>query len=96
LLLPARQAWLWIYPEHRDIHGWLALVGAGCGAALYDSTGCGTEARVGHEAPAVRRPRWTHEQGEKPSCFDWAAWPAVAGDHSCSGQALVSTILERA
>jgi hypothetical protein len=32
-------------------------------------------------------------QGKKPSCIDWAAWPAIAGDHSCSAEKMVQTIL---
>jgi hypothetical protein len=93
LLLPAGDGLAWIYPEHRDITV-LALVGL---EPERRSTidGMWAEARVGHEArlcASAAEPG----QGEKPSCFDWAAWPAVAGDHSCSGQALLSTILDSA
>jgi hypothetical protein len=33
------------------------------------------------------------EQGAKPSCIDLAAWPAIAGDHSCSPKELLQTVL---
>ena len=33
------------------------------------------------------------EQGAKPSCIDLAAWPAIAGDHSCSPTELLQTVL---
>jgi len=33
-------------------------------------------------------------QGEKPACIDLAAWPAVAGDHSCTPPEFLSTILD--
>ncbi len=33
-------------------------------------------------------------QGEKPACVDLAAWPAVSGDHSCTPQELLRTVLE--
>src|SRR5262249_50770005 len=32
-------------------------------------------------------------QGLKPQCIDYAAWPAVAGDHSCSAKDMVSEVL---
>jgi hypothetical protein len=33
------------------------------------------------------------DQGKKPSCIDLAAWPAIAGDHSCSPKELLQTVL---
>ena len=91
--LPAGRAQAWIYPEHRDITV-LALDGLNAERrATIDALWA--EARAGHEgrlcAPVVDT-----TQGTKPSCFDWAAWPAIAGDHSCSGAELVSTIIDAA
>jgi hypothetical protein len=88
LVLRAGESLAWIYSEHRDI-AVLALVGLD---AERRSTidGMWAEARMGHEdrmCATAAEP----VQGEKPSCFDWAAWSAVAGDHTCSGQALVTT-----
>ena len=33
-------------------------------------------------------------QGLAPACIDWAAWPAIAGDHSCSSTQMLATALE--
>ncbi len=33
-------------------------------------------------------------QGPKPACIDLAAWPAIAGDHSCSPGEMLRVILE--
>ncbi|HLN57526.1 MAG TPA: hypothetical protein VK416_03140, partial [Thermoanaerobaculia bacterium] len=37
---------------------------------------------------------WAGEQ-TKPDCLDWAAWSALAGDHSCSSADLLATVLEK-
>jgi hypothetical protein len=91
-LLPAGRCLAWIYPEHRDITV-LAVTGLSPERrttidALW------AEARAGHEARLCAQ---VAEAGdaEKPTCFDWAAWPAVAGDHSCSGVEMVDTILKK-
>jgi hypothetical protein len=90
-LLPAREGRAWVYPEHRDITV-QALVGLDPQRrATID--GLWTEARAGHEARLCQQVVEA-AQGEEPSCFDWAAWPAVAGDHSCSAAEMVHTILE--
>jgi len=34
-------------------------------------------------------------QGLTPSCIDWAALPAIAGDHSCSSQEMLDTVLTK-
>lgn len=34
------------------------------------------------------------EQGLKPACSDWAALPALAGDHSCSSRELTDIVLK--
>jgi hypothetical protein len=33
-------------------------------------------------------------QGLTPACIDWAAWPAIAGDHSCSSAQMLATARE--
>src|SRR5215469_15668561 len=33
-------------------------------------------------------------QGAAPSCIDWAALSAIAGDHSCSAAEMTATVLE--
>ncbi len=89
LLAMTAPAWAWVYPEHRDI-------------AVLSVTGMDPEHR------AVFDQFWnTARQGEKkrfcpngadaaqgldPQCIDWAAMSAIAGDHSCSSQALLDTV----
>jgi hypothetical protein len=51
------------------------------------------EARRGYEARLCEQTD-AGDQGEKPACIDFAAWPAIAGDHSCSPQTMLEAILE--
>ncbi len=90
LTLAAGEARAWIYPEHRDI--------AGEGVKDLDAAQRATldrlwaEARKGHEArlcPTI----FEETQGRHPTCLDWAAWPGIAGDHSCSGNQMLETVL---
>jgi hypothetical protein len=89
LLIPGR-AGAWIYPEHRDIMaealGLLPPEEQALFAELWAA------ARTGQE------PRYctTVVDGDgraKPSCIDLAAWPAIAGDHSCSPDQFVEKTL---
>jgi hypothetical protein len=32
-------------------------------------------------------------QGARPTCIDYAAWPAIAGDHSCSARDMLDIVL---
>jgi hypothetical protein len=87
--LPA-PASAWIYPEHRDIAvaGFQKLDPAQQAAlsALWD------EARVGYRGKLCPRPS-EGDQGLHPSCIDFAALPALSGDHSCSPRQVVDEIL---
>ncbi|HQQ75972.1 MAG TPA: hypothetical protein PLB01_01335 [Thermoanaerobaculia bacterium] len=85
---PARA---WIYPEHRNIAG-SAFEGLDPArkAVLEKLWG---EARKGHEDRLCEKP-WAGDQGNKPGCIDLAAFPALAGDHSCSADQLLKTVLE--
>ncbi len=83
---PARA---WVYPEHRDI--------AVLGVESLDPERRATlgrlwaEARGGHEArlcEAAADPA----QGRHPPCIDWAAMPAIAGDHSCSSADMLDIV----
>ena len=88
IALPARA---WIYPEHRSIAG-TAIAGLSPeDRAALDALWA--EARTGHEERLCDTP-WAGEQGPKPSCLDWSAWPAIAGDHSCSAGQMLGTVLE--
>jgi hypothetical protein len=84
---PARA---WVYPEHRTI----ALVALRELDAerrktlqeLWADARRGNEARLCEVADAA-------EQGEEPTCIDYAAWPAIAGDHSCSSREMLDSVL---
>ena len=81
----------WVYPEHEHIT-LLAVQDLNPERRealdqLWSSARHGFEQRL----CAVVADR---AQAPKPSCLDWTAWPAIAGDHSCSGADMLSTILE--
>ncbi|HWE22779.1 MAG TPA: hypothetical protein VG496_02450, partial [Myxococcales bacterium] len=78
-LAPAARAW--IYPEHRDI--------AVAGIAALSSSERDALQRLWTQARTALPNRFCEgitagDQGMKPACIDFAAWPALAGDHSCS------------
>ena len=81
----------WVYPEHRDIM-LLAIekLSTDYRASLDELW---AQARVGFEfrlSENVIEP----EQLLKPEFIDYAAWPAIAGDHSCSAENMMHNILE--
>jgi hypothetical protein len=51
-----------------------------------------SDARRGHESRLCAQIA-DPAQGTKPSCIDYAAWPAIAGDHSCSAQETLQEVL---
>lgn len=86
----ARDARAWIHPEHREIAGIaIAQLDAPRRAAL---DALWAEARKGHEDRLCESP-WAGAQGKKASCIDFAAWSALGGDHSCSADDLLASIL---
>jgi len=81
----------WVYPEHRDI-------------AVLAVAGLDPERRTQFDA-LWHLARGTHAdrlcelgvdrtQSVAPSCLDWAALSAIAGDHSCSAEEMTATVLE--
>jgi hypothetical protein len=78
----------WVYPEHRQL-SLLAVQGLdGERRAVFDRMW--QLARTGDEqrlCPAGA----DSEQGTAPSCIDWAALSAIAGDHSCSSRDMFET-----
>lgn len=80
----------WVYPEHRDITVAAVLKLDSVRRKQLDSLW--SWARVGHEQ---RLPSSIVIQvlPEKPVFIDWGAWPAIAGDHSCSSADMLNTIL---
>src|SRR5882672_10488529 len=81
----------WVFPEHRDI-AVLAVhkLSASQQASLQSLW---TEARAGHEARLCAEAA-EPAQGPKPDCIDYAAWTAIAGDHSCSARDMLGTVLD--
>ena len=49
------------------------------------------EARINHEKRLCERGADT-AQGVLPGCIDWAAMPAIGGDHSCSSRQMLDSV----
>lgn len=83
-------AFAWIYPEHRDITMKAITMLNPERRKLLDKLW--QSARTGYESrlcPMVITP----EQGFNPGCLDFAAWPAIGGDHSKSSADMINNIL---
>jgi len=81
----------WVYPEHRDITLFAIQKLSTSYRELLDQLW--SDARKGFEFrlnEAVIDP----EQTTKPLFLDYASWPAIAGDHSCSAENMLHNILE--
>ena len=87
----AGPAQAWVYPEHRDIAVLAVETLDPARRALFDRLW--SEARAGHEQRLCAAGA-DREQGLAPACIDWAALPAIAGDHSCSSRNLLDTALK--
>ena len=90
-LASAAGARAWIYSEHRAItaRGIEGLDPRHRGelGALWSA------ARSGHEARLCAKAA-EGDAADAAACLDLAAWPAIAGDHSCSPQGLLATVLD--
>ena len=85
------QASAWVYPEHRDIAVLAVEKLDPERRAVFDDLW--RSARATQEARLCELGA-DPAQGVAPSCIDWAALSAVAGDHSCSAEEMTSTVLE--
>ena len=83
-------AFAWLYPEHRDITVLAVQRLEPAPRALLEQLW--SEARAGHEARLCAQ--LVDTAPGNPACIDYAAWPAIAGDHSCSARDLLSTVLD--
>src|SRR4249920_2319548 len=90
LLLLPRVGLAWLFPEHRDIMAQAIEKLDPAQREAFDKLW--SEARSGHEARLCPEPAES-AQSAKPTCIDYASWPAIAGDHSCSAQEMVGTVL---
>jgi len=85
---PARA---WVYPEHRDIAVLAVEKLDAERRALFDRLW--REARTGHEQRLCEQGA-DGKQGVAPACIDWAAFAAIAGDHSCSSKNMLDNVLK--
>jgi hypothetical protein len=80
----------WIYPEHRNIA--VAAVEKLPPADRAALEALWSVARVGWKGKLCPRPA-EGDQGLAPACIDFAALPAMAGDHSCSPKEIAESVL---
>jgi hypothetical protein len=80
----------WVYPEHRDIAVIAILKLDSAHRAVLDRLWA--LARKGHES-RLNLAVADATQGEHPKFLDYAAFPAIAGDHSTSADDMLNNIL---
>jgi hypothetical protein len=80
----------WVYPEHRDIL--LEAIGMLDQDRMTTLNRLWDEARVGHEERLMEFTVPIDSAYAKDG-IDYASWSAIAGDHSCSSEEMLSTIL---
>jgi hypothetical protein len=90
LLFSAAPARAWVYPEHRDIAVRAVEKLDAERKSQFDRLW--GEARAGHEKRLCAQGADT-QQGVAPDCIDWAAFTAIAGDHSCSSSNMLDSTL---
>jgi hypothetical protein len=88
--LVAGPAAAWVYPEHRDIMiealRRLPPEQQRLIAELWAAARLGRESRYCITEVA-------DDGSARPTCIDLAAWPAIAGDHSCSPEQFLASVL---
>jgi hypothetical protein len=91
LITGIKHANAWVYPEHRKI-SFVAIQNLG---PLYQAAlnRLWMEARQGYESRLTATVT-DHSQVKETGLLDYAAWPAIAGDHSCSPSELLNTVLQ--
>ena len=91
LLFCSSSIYGWIFPEHRDIT-FIAIkkLSPEYRQALDKLW---ADARTGYES-RLSEAVIDATQSTKPSHLDYATWPAIAGDHSCSARNMLHNILE--
>jgi hypothetical protein len=91
LYLSSVKTFAWIYPEHRDI----TLLAIQNLSPDYRATlnQLWTEARPGYE-DRLTVAVIDATQSVNPIQLDFASWPAIAGDHSCSPENMLYNVLQ--
>jgi hypothetical protein len=87
----AGAAFAWVYPEHREIALLAVRALDAPRRAVFDALW--GDARITQEKRLCEQGA-DAAQGLAPSCIDWAALSAIAGDHSCSSQEMTATVLQ--
>ena len=91
LVLP-RAGLAWLFPEHTDIMA-AAIEGLDpAQRAQFDKLW--SEARRAHEERLCADPIAQASSRTRPTCVAFASWPAIAGDHSCSADDMLNTVVE--
>jgi hypothetical protein len=80
----------WVFPEHRDVA--VLAIQRLDPAQRAELQQLWSEARAGHEARLCQNAA-DNTQDAKPACIDYAAWAAIAGDHSCSAHDMLGIVL---
>jgi hypothetical protein len=91
ILLQTQSTMAWTYPEHREIT--TQAIEELKPEQLASLEKLWSEARAGHETRLCSQLSQP-DQGRKPTCIDFAAWPAIAGDHSCSAEDMLHNVLD--
>ena len=81
----------WVYPEHRDIALRAIQNLSAENRALLDKLWA--EARKGYEL-RLTETVIDAAQSINPTQLDYASWPAISGDHSCSAENMLHNVLE--
>jgi hypothetical protein len=91
VMLQPAVALAWVFPEHRDI-AVLAIERLDpARQALLQRLW--SEVRAGHEGKLCSQVA-DRSQGLSTNCVDYAAWTAIAGDHSCSAREMQNEVLD--
>jgi hypothetical protein len=90
-LFLGNNSYAWLYPEHRDI----MLIAIQKLPTAYRTSldELWEHARMGYEL-RLSESVIVSDQGLRPEFIDYAAWPAIGGDHSCSPENMLYNILE--
>ncbi len=89
-VLVGSRAMAWDYPEHREIALRTVETLDPERRQMFDELW--QQARLGSDRLCVKGA--DTEQSTAPDCIDWAAFTAIAGDHSCSAAQALSEVLE--
>src|SRR5262245_30957808 len=90
-MLP-RAGLAWLFPEHSDIMAAAIQELDPAQRAAFDKLW--SEARGAHQDRLCADPIASSTSATKPTCVNYASWPAIAGDHSCSAQDMLNTVIE--